>query len=71
MTAREAAEYLGLTLSYLYKLTSAHRVPFYCPMGRKILFKQSELEAFVEATRVPTDAELSALAEKEVIRKGA
>ena len=41
MTSREAASYLGLTKYALYRLTSAHRVPFQqSSAGAKCWFKR-------------------------------
>lgn len=58
MNAAEAANYLSMTKGLLYKLTSTHRIPFYKPMGKRIFFKASELDEWVNAGRVPTDREL-------------
>lgn len=58
MNAAEAASYLSMTKGLLYKLTSTHRIPFYKPMGKRIFFKASELEDWVNAGRVPTTREL-------------
>lgn len=43
----EAAEFLGVTKSYLYKLTSKGLIPFHKPMG-KLYFKPGELLEWVE-----------------------
>ena len=58
MNAAEAANYLSMTKGLLYKLTSTHRIPFYKPMGKRIFFKASELDEWVNAGRVPTNKEL-------------
>ena len=58
MNAAEAANYLSMTKGLLYKLTSTHRIPFYKPMGKRIFFKASELDEWVNAGRVPTNREL-------------
>lgn len=58
MNAAEAANYLSMTKGLLYKLTSTHRIPFYKPMGKRIFFKASELDQWVNAGRVPTNREL-------------
>lgn len=70
LTAREAADYLGFALSYLYKLTSTHKVPFYSPTGKHILFKRSELEEWVNNSRVATNDELVAKAQTNIMKKG-
>ena len=70
LTAKEAAEYIGASLNYFYKLTSSHRLPMYNPTGRKLLFKRCELQAWIEQSRVSTDDELSEQAELELMKKG-
>lgn len=65
LTVKEAAEYIGTTPNYLYKLTSQqHRIPYYSPTGRKCLFKRSELDAWIEKSRVSSDEEIRAKAER-------
>ena len=39
--------YLGLSKSHLYKLTSTNRIPHYCPQGKKLYFKKSELDEWL------------------------
>lgn len=70
LTAPQAADYIGVSNNYLYKLTAGHKVPFYNPTGRKLLFKRTELDAWVEAARVPTDNELGTHIQTELMRKG-
>jgi excisionase family DNA binding protein len=43
----EASEYLGVSTSYLYKLTSTKKIPHYIPTGKKIYFKKEELTAWL------------------------
>lgn len=47
INTNEAAELLGVTKSYLYKLTSKGLIPFHKPMG-KLYFKPTELEEWIE-----------------------
>lgn len=70
LTAREAAEFIGATLNYFYKLTCAHKLPMYNPTGRRLLFRRSELVAWIENSRVATNDELAANAELQLIKKG-
>ena len=59
LTMKEAAEYIGTTPNYLYKLAGQeHRIPFYKP-GRKCLFKKEELDDYVQKSRVATSAEIA------------
>ena len=70
LTAPQAADYIGVSNNYLYKLTAGHKVPFYNPTGRKLLFKRTELDAWVEAARVPTDEELQSRIQTDLMKKG-
>lgn len=70
LTAREASVFIGTSLNYFYKLTCSHKLPMYNPTGRKLLFKRSELQAWIEKSRVSTDAELAADAELRLIKRG-
>lgn len=67
INAQEAADYLGIKLGYLYKLTHGHKVPFYSPRGRILLFKVEELRAYVEKSRVATTKELESHAETRML----
>lgn len=67
LTANEASAYLGMNRDYLYKLTSKKAIPYYSPTGRHILFKKSELDAWIMDHRVPTYAELTSVAQESLI----
>lgn len=43
----KAAEYLGYSKSYLYKLTSKKIIPHHKPTGKIILFLKSELDHWI------------------------
>ena len=47
LTLDEGAEYLNLSKSALYKMTSKKEISFYNPGGKKIYFKKSELENWI------------------------
>ena len=49
----QAAEFIRLSKSYLYKLTSARKIPHF-KKGKKIYFKQEELEDWMLSDPVPT-----------------
>ena len=38
LTSDEAAEYMGISKSYLYKLTMRKQIPHYKPMGKMCYF---------------------------------
>ncbi len=47
LSFREAHEYLGISLSYLYKLTSLGKIPHYKPSGKLIYFSKAELDQWI------------------------
>ena len=57
LTIEEAAEFLSVSKSYLYKQTSAQAIPHYKPTSKRCYFKRSELEAWILAGRISTKAE--------------
>jgi len=52
LNTREAARFLDLSPSSLYKLTSQKLIPFYRPNGKRIFFLRSELESWLLKTRI-------------------
>ena len=55
---KEAAEYLGVSKSYLYKLTSFNKISFYKPNGKKIYFSKSDLDTWILRNRVSSKEEI-------------
>ena len=43
LTLKEAAKFLNLSQSHIYKLTSERKIPHFKPSGKKIYFDKSEL----------------------------
>ena len=69
LTSEEAARYMGVSRSSLYKLTMNRQVPHYKPNGKCCYFNRLELEGWLQTNRVATDAELEQQAQT-IIRKG-
>lgn len=44
LTTSEACAFLGISESYLYKLTSTKKIPHYKPNGRLVFFNLEELK---------------------------
>ena len=59
LTSAEAALYLGMSRSYLYKLTMRREIPHYKPMGKLCYFNRRELEEWLQSNRVATSTELT------------
>lgn len=58
LTLGEAAQFTGLSKSYLYKLTSQQRIPHFKPTGKLVYFDREELEAWLAQNRVQTVHEI-------------
>lgn len=70
LTTDEAASYLGITKSCLYKLTMGRKIPYYKSEGGKLCyFEREELNEWMKSHRIATDCELSAKAQS-IARKG-
>jgi excisionase family DNA binding protein len=70
LTSDEAARYLGISKSYLYKLTMQQKIPHYKPMGKMCYFNREELEHWLQSNRVATDEEISQQAQAYCAKKG-
>jgi excisionase family DNA binding protein len=54
----EAADYLHVTKSHLYQLTSKSIISHYKPAGKKIFFDKSDLDEYIKRHRVSSNAEI-------------
>ena len=70
LTFSEAAQFTGLSKSYLYKLTSGQKIPFYKPSGKLCYFNREELQNWLQQNRVSTIDEISGQALNYCSRKG-
>lgn len=64
LTADEAARYLGVSKSYLYKLTMRQLIPHYKPTGKLCYFNRAELERWLQNNKIATSDELSSFAQR-------
>lgn len=62
LTSDEAARYLGVSKSCLYKMTMGRKIPYYKPTGKMCYFNRVELEEWLQSNRVATAQELEAQA---------
>ena len=54
----EACQYLDISESHLYKLTSRKQVPHFCPQGKKLYFNRLELDRWLQTNRKNTAEEV-------------
>lgn len=52
LTLQEAAKFLGISKSLLYKLTSRLLIPHFKPRGKMIYFEKKELEEWIRKGRI-------------------
>lgn len=70
LTSKEAAAYMGVSMSYLYKLTMRLQIPHYKPMGKVCYFNRLELEKWLQGNRCATETEINDRAATYSVRKG-
>ena len=57
LTLEEAALFMGISKSSLYKMTHKHELPFFRPNGKLIYFEKAELLKWMRQNRIMTEAE--------------
>jgi excisionase family DNA binding protein len=58
LTVQEAAEYLNLSSSLIYKLTSKHDLPVYKPNGKTIFLRRDDLNRWIARNKVASQEEI-------------
>lgn len=61
LTVREAAKYLQISASRIYKMTSNKEIPHYSPGGKKIYFLKNELNDWVLESRITPSEDFKAI----------
>ena len=69
MTTTEAARYLGLKQSYLYKLMMRRAIPYYKPGGKLCFFAKADLDAWLTRVRVKSQSEIDSEAARYSISR--
>jgi len=64
----EACTFLDVSPSHLYKLTSAKSIPHFCPQGKKLYFKRSELDDWLQRNRQSSTDEIDAMATEYILK---
>ncbi|MBI2730495.1 MAG: helix-turn-helix domain-containing protein [Sphingobacteriales bacterium] len=65
----QAAEYVSLSKSAIYKKTSERNIPHF-KQGKRLYFKRSELDEWLTELKITTHAEIEKEAADYIIRKG-
>ncbi|MCH8021904.1 helix-turn-helix domain-containing protein [candidate division KSB1 bacterium] len=58
LTLDEAAQYLDISKSYIYKLTCSNKIPHYKPQGKRLYFAKSELDTWLLRNPVKSTADI-------------
>ena len=58
LTLQEAAQYMGIARSSLYKMTSNQTIPFYRPNGKLIFFERDDILTWIRRNRVFSTEEI-------------
>ena len=66
LTCEEAAIFMGLTRSSLYKMTHEHEIPFYRPNGKRVYFEKSELLNWIRSVRNSSQKEIEEEAKRKI-----
>ncbi|MFT5252081.1 MAG: excisionase family DNA binding protein [Flavobacteriales bacterium] len=62
LNLNEACSYLDLSASHLYKMTSQKLIPHFCPQGKKLYFKRTELDQWLLRNRQDSTDEIETMA---------
>ena len=71
LNLEEAASFLGIAKSTLYKMTHENRIPFYKPAGKLIYFEKSVLLEWIRSNRIMSESELQEEARKKLLELNA
>lgn len=66
LTTAEASVYLGLSESYIYKLTSLKQIPHYKPNGKLVYFNRKKLCEWAMRNQVQTIGQPAAITREEL-----
>jgi excisionase family DNA binding protein len=66
----ETAEYLEVSHSHLYKLTSTATIPAYKPNGKKLYFNRKELDVWLLSNKQVSTDEIGRQADEFQMKSG-
>lgn len=69
LNLNQAAEYVSLSKSAIYKKTSERNIPHF-KKGKKLYFKRSELDNWLTSMKISTKDEIDQAATDYIIKKG-
>ncbi len=69
MTTAEAAQYLGVKPSYLYKMMMRQAIPYYKPGGKLCFFSRDDLDAWLTSIRIKSQSEIESDAARYIVSR--
>lgn len=66
LSVDELSDYLSISKSFIYKMTSNREIPHYKPGGKFVYFKKSEIIEWVSKSRIKTEDEIEQEAENHL-----
>jgi excisionase family DNA binding protein len=63
LSLSEAAKFLNVSKSCIYKITSQKQIPHYVPGGKKIYFRKEDLENWILKSKVDSVIETESITE--------
>lgn len=69
ITADETCKLLDISKNTLYGYTSKRLIPHYKIQGRKLMFKKSEINAFIEKGKIKTIEEIDKEADRMMLKQ--
>ncbi len=69
LTTTEAAHYLGVKPSYLYKMMMRRAIPYYKPGGKLCFFSREDLDAWLTSIRIKSQNEIESEAARYIVSR--
>lgn len=69
LTTTEAAQYLGVRPSYLYKMMMRRAIPYYKPGGKLCFFSRKDLDAWLTSIRIKSQSEIESEAVRYIVSR--
>ena len=69
LTTTEAAHYLGVKPSSLYKMMMRRAIPYYKPGGKLCFFAKDDLDAWLTSIRIKSQNEIESEAARYIVSR--
>jgi excisionase family DNA binding protein len=69
LSTEELCKYLDVSKAYVYMLSHKNELPKYCPSGKRIWFKKSDVDNFINKGRISSNDEIQEDAELRLYKE--